>query len=245
MLQPKHSTMHYNRSSKKLASSFTLLSWNMNKLTLDKHASHYSKKLFDDESVDIIALQEAKADLDVHTLYDFPSVMSPNIQIHKSLYGVQTASNHSFNAYHQHLTETRESFFATRKSALVTLHYLEDGNHVTVVNIHAINFVLHGQYKKELLRLVERIKDVEGPMILCGDFNSWNQKRYETMMQFVKDLGLAQVVFDSQKYIKSFNRQPLDYVFYRGFSIVSQKVLDIPAVSDHNPLIVRFKKTSP
>jgi len=217
----------------------------MNKRTLDKHASHYSKKLFDEESVDIIALQEAKAELDVHMLYTFPSVMSPNIQTAKSLFGVQTASNHSFKAYQQHLTDTRESFFATRKSALVTLHYFEDGSHATVVNIHAINFVLHGQYHKELLRIAEHIKDMEGPMIFCGDFNSWNKKRYETMMRFVKDLGLEQVVFDSSKHIKSFNRQPLDHIFYRGLSIVSQKVLDIPTVSDHNPLIVKFKRTSP
>ena len=245
MLQPKHSPIHYDRSSKRLDMEFTLLSWNMNKRTLDKHAAHYSKKLFDDESVDIIALQEAKAEFDVHTLYAFPSVMAPNIQTTKSLFGVQTASSHSFKAYQQHLTATRESFFATRKSALVTLHHFEDGSYVSVVNIHAINFVLHVQYKKELLRLLERIKDVEGPMILCGDFNSWNQKRYETMMQFVKDLGLEQVVFDARKYIKSFNRQPLDYVFYRGLSIVSQKVLDIPTVSDHNPLIVTFKRTFP
>jgi len=125
------------------------------------------------------------------------------------------------------------------------LHYFDDGSHVTVVNIHAINFVLHWYYRKELLQLVERIREIEGPMILCGDFNSWNKKRYMTMMEFVKDLGLEQVAFDSRKHIKSFNRQPLDYVFYRGLSIVSQKVLDIPTVSDHNPLIVRFKKTSP
>lgn len=245
MLQPKHSPIHYNRSTKRLGSTFTLLSWNMNKRTLDRHAAHYSKKMFDEESVDIIALQEAKAELDVHMLYTFPSVMSPNIQTSKSLYGVQTASNHSFKAYQQHLTETRESFFATRKSALVTLHYFEDGSHATVINIHAINFVLHEQYKKELLRVVDRIKNIEGPMILCGDFNSWNKKRYETMMEFVKDLELAPVAFDSRKYIKSFNKQPLDYVFYRGLTIVSQKVLDIPTVSDHNPLIVTFKRTSP
>jgi endonuclease/exonuclease/phosphatase (EEP) superfamily protein YafD len=104
---------------------------------------------------------------------------------------------------------------------------------------------MHGQYKKELLRIVERIRDIEGPMILCGDFNSWNKKRYETMMEFTKDLGLTQVMFDSKRYIKCFNKQPLDYVFYRGLSIESQKVLDISTISDHNPLIVRFKRTSP
>jgi endonuclease/exonuclease/phosphatase (EEP) superfamily protein YafD len=245
MLQPKHSPLHYNRTSKRLASSFTLLSWNINKRTLDKHAAHYSKTLFTKESVDIIALQEAKAELDVHTLYTFPSVMSPNIQTRKNIYGVQTASNYSFKAYQQHLTDTKESFFATRKSALVTLHDCEDGSHVSVVNIHAINFVPHRQYKKELVRIVECIRDIEGSMILCGDFNSWNKKRYETMMYIVKDLGLKEVVFDSKQHIKSFNRQPLDYIFYRGLSIVSKKVLDSPTVSDHNPLIVRFRKRFP
>jgi endonuclease/exonuclease/phosphatase (EEP) superfamily protein YafD len=245
MLQPKYSPIHYHQTSKRLDGSFTLLSWNMNKLTLDKHAAHYSKKVFEEESVDIIALQEAKVEQDMHMLYTFPSVMSPNIQTGKKLYGVQTASNHSFKAYEQHITDTRESFFATRKSALVTFHYFDDDSHVTVINIHAINFVMHGQYKKELLRIVERIRDIEGPMILCGDFNSWNKKRYETMMEFTKDLGLTQVMFDSKRYIKSFNRQPLDYVFYRGLSIESQKVLDISTISDHNPLIVRFKRTSP
>lgn len=245
MLQPKYSPIHYHQTSKRLDGSFTLLSWNMNKLTLDKHAAHYSKKVFEEESVDIIALQEAKVAQDMHMLYTFPSVMSPNIQTGKNLYGVQTASNHSFKAYEQHITDTRESFFATRKSALVTFHYFDDDSHVTVINIHAINFVMHGQYKKELLRIVERIRDIEGPMILCGDFNSWNKKRYETMMEFTKELGLTQVMFDSTRYIKSFNRQPLDYVFYRGLSIESQKVLDISTISDHNPLIVRFKRTSP
>lgn len=245
MLQPKYSPVHYHHSTKKLGESFTLLSWNMNKRTLDTNASHYSKRVIDEESVDIIALQEAKANQDAHTLYTFPSVMSPNIQSGDNLYGVQTASNHTFKAYQQHLTDTRESFWATRKSALVTLHYFEDGSHVTVVNIHAINFVLHRQYKKEFMRIVERIHDIQGPMILCGDFNTWNKKRYETMMAYVKELGLKEVIFDSKVHIKSFNRQPLDYVFYRGLDIESQKVLDISTISDHNPLIVKFKRTFP
>jgi len=245
MLQPKYSPIHYHHTSKNLSKSFTLLSWNMNKRTLDAHATHYSKKVIDEESVDIIALQEAKAQQDAHMLYAFPSVMSPNIQTGENLYGVQTASNHAFKAYQQHLTDTRESFWATRKSALVTLHYFDDGSHVTVVNIHAINFVMHRQYKNEFMRIVERIRGIEGPMILCGDFNSWNKKRYETMMTYVKELGLKEVVFEEKKYIKSFNRQPLDYVFYRGFTIESQKVLNISTVSDHNPLIVRFKRTFP
>lgn len=245
MLQPKHSPLHYNRSDKKLGTTFTLLSWNMNKRTLERYAAHYSKRLFEEESVDIVALQEAKAQLDVHMLYTFPSVMSPNIQTAKFLYGVQTASNYSFKAYRQHLTDTKESFFATRKSALATLHYFEDGSYVTVVNVHAINFVLHVQYKKELLRLAEQIVNIEGSMILCGDFNTWNKKRHETMMAFVKSLGLKAVEFETKRHIKSFNRQPLDYIFYRGLSIVNQKVLNIPTISDHNPLIARFKRTSP
>ena len=245
MLQPKYSPIHYHHSTKRLGESFTILSWNMNKLTLDVHASHYSKRVIDEESVDIIALQEAKAGQDAHMLYTFPSVMSPNIQRGENLYGVQTASHYAFKAYQQHLTDTRESFWATRKSALITLHYFEDGSHVTVVNIHAINFVMHKQYKKEFIRIVERVRDIEGPMILCGDFNSWSKKRYETMMAYVQELGLEEVSFDAKVHIKSFNRQPLDYVFYRGLSIESQKVLDISTISDHNPLIVRFKRTSP
>lgn len=245
MLQPKHSPIHYNRSSKRLDREFTLLSWNMNKRTLDTHVSHYSKTLFDEESIDIIALQEAKSAMDVHMLYSFPSVMSPNIQTQKNLYGVLTASHHSFKAYKQHLTQTRESFFATRKSALVTLHSLDDGSQVTVVNIHAINFVSHGYYKKELRSLTDLVKDIEGAMILCGDFNSWSKKRYLTMMALVNELGLEEVKFDTKQHIKSFNRQLLDYIFYRGVSVVTQKVLDIPTVSDHNPLIVTFKRTSP
>ena len=214
----------------------------MNKRTLDKHAAHYSKTLFDEESVDIIALQEAKAALNVHTLYTFPSVMSPNIQTGKNLYGVQTASNHSFKAYQQHITDTRESFFATRKSALVTLHYFEDGSHVTVVNIHAINFVLHVQYKKELLRLVERISNIEGPMILCGDFNSWNKKRMQRLHEIREKLGLNAVPFKQTDNVKSFMGNHLDFILYRGVGIVDFSVDRNHGLSDHNPLFARFRK---
>jgi len=240
MLKPKHSPLYTNKASSRLASTFTLLSWNMNKRTLEIDVEHHCKALFVKESVDIIALQEVKSALDTQDLYDFPSIMASNIQTKEHLYGTMTASKHCFKAYTQYLTVTRESFLTTRKSALVTSHLLTDKSWLTVVNIHAINFVSHYYYKKELLRLIEVLQKIKGPMIFCGDFNTWSQKRYITMMDILKDLGLKAVVFKKNEEIKRFNKLPLDHIFYRGLKVVEQKVLDIPKISDHNPLIATF-----
>ena len=46
------------------------------------------------------------------------------------------------------------------------------------------------------------------------------------MLPTYKPFAYAAIINFYTKYIKTFNRQPLDYVFYRGLSIVRQKVLD-------------------
>ncbi len=111
-----------------------------------------------------------------------------------------------------------------------------------ILNIHAINFRETKRYFKELEQFFALIAEHTGPLIVAGDFNSWNKKCIEKLHQTALQLSLAAVSFESKDKIKSFMGKDLDFVFYRGLSLLETAVIETDKLSDHNPLFVRFEK---
>lgn len=134
-----------------------------------------------------------------------------------------------------------EPWLRLPKSALYSEYPLSNGSTLAVVNIHAVNFTLGVQaYQQQIDALVNALTKHQGPVILAGDFNSWNEERWSTLQDIVEKLALQEVVFQPDLRTRFITGRVLDHVFYRGLTLEKAKAPKTDA-SDHNPLLVSFK----
>jgi endonuclease/exonuclease/phosphatase (EEP) superfamily protein YafD len=134
-----------------------------------------------------------------------------------------------------------EPLFHTPKMLLAT-SYAVQGSDVPllVVNMHAINFVSLEKFGRQMKQVVDAIGDHKGPVILAGDFNTWNASRFKNLRMLVSDMGLTEVNLTRKGRIGHFNKH-LDHVFYKGLTLESAEVLMNIRSSDHYPIMVKFK----
>ncbi|MGF1719813.1 endonuclease/exonuclease/phosphatase family protein [Vibrio kyushuensis] len=133
-----------------------------------------------------------------------------------------------------------EPWLRLPKSALYSLYQLSNGEMLAVVNIHAVNFTYGvGEYHHQLEVLAKELTQHEGPIILAGDFNSWNEERVAELNQVVEFLGLEAATFSPDHRKQFVNGLALDHVFYRGLSLKTAEA-PLSDASDHNPLLVSF-----
>lgn len=113
-----------------------------------------------------------------------------------------------------------------------------------VVNLHAINFTLGTTEFAEQMRKARVIAEKHaGPIVMAGDFNTWNTNREKVLQTMMEELEFDEVVFTEDKRVRTFDHV-LDYVFVKGFRIESSSTLETDS-SDHNPLIVTLLPISP
>jgi endonuclease/exonuclease/phosphatase (EEP) superfamily protein YafD len=242
MLKPETIHSYLQHQEERLGHSFSLLCWNVQKSTLNEAFSIYLHELNQRFDLDLLMLQEAKVHL--HTKLDLKAysyVLAPNIQTKKALFGVLTASKSHYHHHHTYITHAQEMLLATHKSVLTTHHLLANETVLVAVNIHAINFMPNLYFQKELDQLFRSLKEHKGPLLIAGDFNSWNKKRMRYLEDFSKKLHLSFVDFDDEHHIKSLIKYKLDHILYRGLELESAKALNSGRLSDHNPLYVQFK----
>ena len=242
MLKPKITHTHLLHENESLNHAFSLLCWNVQKSTQKEDFLIYLHELHQHYDLDILMLQEAKIDLNSKLdLKAYSYVLAPNIQTKKALFGVLTAAKSHYHHHQSYITHAKESLWATHKSVLYTQHLLPNETILLAVNIHAINFMPNVWFKKELDQLFETVKEHKGPLLIAGDFNSWNKRRISYLRNFSKKLDLDFVDFDDRHHVKSVMRYKLDHVLYRGLDVVSAKAFDSGKLSDHNPLYVEFE----
>lgn len=137
----------------------------------------------------------------------------------------------------------REPLLRISKSALITVYALRNAQQLMVINIHAINFSLGVEvYGKQLDAIGEQLRCHAGPVVMAGDFNAWSRSRINALYQFASGMALREVRFADDRRRRTFGR-PLDFVFYRGLSVMQSSVL-VTQASDHNPLLVEFRLTA-
>ena len=78
-------------------------------------------------------------------------------------------------------------------------------------------------------------------MIVAGDFNTWNKTRMQKLLQLCEKLDLHKVPFEQNDNIKTFLGHHLDFIFYRNLELVEYEVIEEDTISDHNPIMARFK----
>ncbi len=220
-----------------LGQRFSLLCWNVHKEMGSPAFDRIFCALRRRYDPDLWLLQEALfAPHALHCLEAHDYAIAFNLKRH----GVLSAARCRFETAEALRTQRRELRIATRKSLLITRHRLHDGAPLTVVNLHAINFVSAAVFTDEMLRLSERLHTVEGPMIVAGDFNTWSTKRLKELDTFAGGLALRRAVLDDAHHLKRMFSKPLDHLFYRGLDLLHAQALDTRNASDHNPIVATF-----
>ncbi|KXF81219.1 endonuclease/exonuclease/phosphatase family protein [Enterovibrio coralii] len=132
-----------------------------------------------------------------------------------------------------------EPYLRLPKSALYSAFPLSNGETLSVINIHSINFTFGiVEYKEQLEALVDAVRDVKGPLIIAGDFNTWSEERLQVVRDALSDIGIQEASFASDERLKVFG-YPLDHLFYRGLTLQQSHSKETPA-SDHAWLDASF-----
>ncbi|GAB6034635.1 endonuclease/exonuclease/phosphatase family protein [Galenea microaerophila] len=245
MLKPKQQPTHppLQAAAQPLPSRFNLLVWNLQKTATEQLSPEKLQQLIPVLShtpIHLYALQEAVIQHPEHSYLNLPYAMSCNMQGKTQHYGVITASNYQMQCIEQFLTQRRELGLLTHKSALLTAHFLPDQTPLYLLNLHAMIFVPYVFFKKELQRLLSLISDLENPLIVAGDFNTWSQKRSQLLDDCLEQYQLQKAPIETPQHIKSIHHHPLDHIYYRGLNLIQAQALNVPQCSDHNPLIAQF-----
>mgnify|MGYP001820154183 FL=1 len=221
------------------ANGFSFTTWNMKKGKADGWDADFEMLC---RNSDIIILQEAyltdnlkevlgqqKLQWDLSAAYAYQNIEA----------GVLTASKIAPN-----LTCTlkiKEPLTRIPKSMLITRYPISGlPQGLLVANIHGINFTLgYKAFQNQCDRLESLLTMHRGPMIVSGDFNTWNQSRMSRVEAMAQRLKLGAVPFKENVKSKFFGRY-VDHVYYRGFVMINKTTFNV-TTSDHNPLAVMFK----
>ncbi len=241
--QLHHSSCHEHCQTS-MPNTFEMLCWNVHKNNKkDPKFQSFLNKEIEKRGIDLILFQEASFHDNHHCKHShFSYDAAANLEFRGEFYGVLTASRVETSYAKAYLSEGRESILGPHKSLLLSNYLFEDGSTLLVLNVHAINFRENQHYGIELERFLNLLKTHKGPMILAGDFNSWNQERMDKLHTVTQKLSLTAVTFKASEKVKSFMGKTLDFVFYRELELLQAEVMDEHKLSDHNPLFVRFRR---
>lgn len=131
-------------------------------------------------------------------------------------------------------TAKTEPVTGTPKTMLLTDYRMSNGQILRVLNVHGINFVTNSIYSTQIDQIVDLLKDHEGPLMVAGDFNTWNEGRTNSLMKSLKALGLQNIELEKHGLFQ------LDHVFVRGLHVLRKKVYKEIDSSDHKPILVEL-----
>ncbi|MEA3276534.1 MAG: endonuclease/exonuclease/phosphatase family protein [Pseudomonadota bacterium] len=219
---------------------FRLLNWNG-----FKGESHRWLKAFAQYSdgQDLVTLQEAYLTDDLRALLGRRGLqwdLATAFRKQQHAAGVMTLSR--ITPDQVCVQRTLEPWLLLPKSTLISRFRFEGQERALLVaNIHSVNFTLGtAEFRDQLSQLAYLLKHYDGPIILAGDFNTWNDERVEVLEETLIDpLSLEKVHFDPRR-LRTVFEHNLDYVFFRGLSVVAHEARET-RVSDHNPMWVTFK----
>ncbi|KYG62289.1 endonuclease/exonuclease/phosphatase family protein [Bdellovibrio bacteriovorus] len=135
--------------------------------------------------------------------------------------------------------KTRELFWLTPKLTLFN-EYDFGGTKALFVCTHVLNFVTLKAFTASLYEIAAKMSEFKGPIVLAGDFNTWNVKRYLIMKSIFRDLNLEHLDLENDGRLLK-----LDHVFVRGFDVIKAQVHHTIISSDHFPLEIRLKVGDP
>ena len=204
---------------------------------------------FDELSADrdLILLQEAVYNAPTDDLFTkskrFEWVMARSFRhpVSQIEHGIKTGAVGQSIERRYFLSPHSEPVVQTQKLLLTTSYALRDcAEHLLVLNMHAINFVSVKKYVEQLDQLEDALAVHEGPVILGGDFNTWNPTRLCHFFSVAAAAGLVEASMQRRSKLAHMN-QHLDHLFYRGLRLRSVESLSQFSSSDHAPITATFE----
>ena len=117
---------------------------------------------------------------------------------------------------------------------------LPNGQALLLVNVHLINFEMYPTaYEEQLRTLMQLVAQHQGPLVLSGDFNSWNGYRAQIIRKVINEFGLEEVSFEQDHRLR-FLGNPLDHIFVRGLNVLNATTEPTES-SDHAPLLLEVE----
>jgi endonuclease/exonuclease/phosphatase (EEP) superfamily protein YafD len=108
--------------------------------------------------------------------------------------GVKTGSTVAAKEHYFSASKHSEPISNTKKMLLATVYPLHTlGESLLVVNTHLINFVSFEKFRTHLDQIFQTLEYHNGPILLAGDFNTWNGKRLKYFNQLAGSLSLQEV----------------------------------------------------
>jgi endonuclease/exonuclease/phosphatase (EEP) superfamily protein YafD len=222
-----------------LTTSITVVNWNAQKGKNSQFAEDL-KLILEQERPDIVFLQEAKADFFEPQQMGgyFAEGWSYPWPGGKTI-GVLTLSRVPPVRIQPVPTKYREFRVAAPKVSLVTEYPLPNGENLLAVNVHLLNFERWSI--KKISHQMEDLKTImanhSGPIIMAGDFNTWNQKRLQLVKKNTRDIKLREVTgfLEGRKtgdtnsdfwneFLGIEKDLPLDRLFFSGFKPAAARV---------------------
>ena len=222
-----------NLVSKLASSHFRLVNWNVHK-GQDKGWQEDLASL--SKQADFVLLQEATQHQNLNTFSTALFVSSFSFK--DLLSGVKTFTKTQPEWYCG--GGLAEPLIQIPKVASVMSFPLEKDASLLIINVHLINFEWGiSAYQTQLEQLFSFVENHQGPIIISGDFNAWNERRLNLVNNLMQKYGLDAVTLSQDERLR-FLGYPLDYIFTRGVKVVSA-TSEVVTSSDHNPLLVEFE----
>lgn len=226
-----------------LGPEFNILVWNILKAKRSNWIRDFKELVV---GKDLVLLQEAVLNAPSDYLFQNDErrqwVMARSFR-HRTTqveHGVKTGCAVVASNRHFYLSPHTEPVSQTQKLLLSTTYRIgESTDQLLVINMHAMNFVGVKKYVNQLDQLDCALAGHTGPVILAGDFNTWNPARLVRFLQVAERAELSEAYMQRQTRLAQMN-QHLDHVFYRGLSLKSIESLKQYRSSDHAPIVASF-----
>ena len=220
------------------ADSFSVLSWNIHKGSDDGFHTDFIRHV---NGIDILLLQEAALSSEFESWLggDFQKwLLAVAFERQGTKIGIMAASKASPLSYCAF--QEPEPYIVVPKMMLISTYPLSGSfERLLVVNVHMVNFTITSEVVRKQLRVIgEIIQAHEGPVIVAGDFNTWNNDRQTVVDEAMQKLLLEPVGFEPDHRTRFMSRA-VDGIYYRGLDVLGSSTHVVES-SDHNPLEVRF-----
>ena len=217
------------------------LVWNLYKGAKDSFKHEYLSLAF---NRDVVIKQEVVLDKNMKSVFSyFPFFETTNATSfftgkEKDIRtGVSTTSAVAPGEVKFVRTTTLEPVVSSPKVTLITRYPIRfSTKQLTVINIHAINFVSNKNFKNELEKIYQAVKHFPSPLVWAGDLNTWNEERLDILADYANKLGMSFAQFYPDNRM-TFNGNPLDHFMHtKDLKVTSAKVDGYYQGSDHKPL---------
>ncbi|SMB82911.1 Uncharacterized conserved protein YafD, endonuclease/exonuclease/phosphatase (EEP) superfamily [Pasteurella testudinis DSM 23072] len=227
------------RAEVALKARFQLVVWNLHK---GQDAGWQQKIEQYSQQADFLLLQEATVQNQIpHFLADdktWYGIQAGTFAYHGDMSGVMLLANYLPQRYC--VGSENEPWIRIPKIAQAAVYPLAADRTLLIINLHLVNFEWNPQnYRNQLREMFRLVSQHQGPIILAGDFNSWNSKRLSLIQELAQQYALSEVRFTPDVRM-NFMGNPLDHIFVRDIQVLSAYSEQTTA-SDHNPLVVEFE----